>query len=50
MIGHILRRLVSAVLVVIATSMIVFLLFTFGPADPAEQLCSADKCTENGAR
>ncbi len=46
MIGYILRRLVSAVLVVIATSMIVFLLFTLGPSDPAQRLCSADRCTE----
>jgi peptide/nickel transport system permease protein len=46
MLGYISRRLVSAALVVIATSMLVFMLFTFGPADPAQALCSADRCTE----
>jgi peptide/nickel transport system permease protein len=45
MIGYILRRLVSAVLVVITTSIIVFALFSFGPTDPAQALCSANRCT-----
>jgi peptide/nickel transport system permease protein len=34
------------VLVVVVTSMMVFLLFTYGPSDPAQALCSADRCTE----
>lgn len=46
MLGYIARRLVSSVLVVVVTSMMVFLLFTYGPSDPAQALCSADRCTE----
>jgi peptide/nickel transport system permease protein len=46
MVGYVLRRLVSAALVVIVTSMLVFALFTYGPSDPAQALCSADRCTE----
>ena len=46
MVGYVLRRMVSAALVVVATSILVFLLFTYGPSDPAQALCQADRCTE----
>ena len=36
MIGYIVRRLLSAALVVILTSMIVFALFFLGPNNPAQ--------------
>jgi peptide/nickel transport system permease protein len=44
--GYIVRRLVSAFLVVVLTSMIVFLLFFKGPSNPAQPLCDLNgKCT-----
>jgi peptide/nickel transport system permease protein len=46
MFGYIVRRLVSAFLVVVLTSMIVFLLFFKGPSNPAQPLCDLNgKCT-----
>jgi peptide/nickel transport system permease protein len=44
--GYIVRRLVSAFMVVVLTSMIVFLLFFKGPSNPAQPLCDLNgKCT-----
>jgi peptide/nickel transport system permease protein len=46
MFGYIVRRLISAFLVVVLTSMIVFLLFFKGPSNPAQPLCDLNgKCT-----
>ncbi len=46
MFGYIVRRLMSASLVVILTSMFVFALFFLGPSNPAEPLCDINgKCT-----
>lgn len=46
MAGFIVRRLISATLVVILTSMFVFALFFLGPANPARPLCDLNgKCT-----
>ena len=46
MFGYIVRRLVSAFLVVVLTSMIVFVLFFKGPSNPAQPLCDLNgKCT-----
>lgn len=46
MLGFVVRRLVSAALVVILTSMLVFTLFYKGPTSPAEQLCQSNgHCT-----
>lgn len=46
MFGYIVRRLLSAFLVVVLTSMIVFVLFFKGPSNPAEPLCDLNgKCT-----
>jgi peptide/nickel transport system permease protein len=45
MFGYIVRRLMSAFLVVVLTSMIVFLLFFKGPSNPAQPLCDLNgKC------
>ncbi|QIG43509.1 ABC transporter permease [Nocardioides anomalus] len=47
MFGYIVRRLMSAALVVVLTSMIVFLLFFKGPSNPAQPLCDLNgKCTQ----
>jgi peptide/nickel transport system permease protein len=44
--GFIVRRLAASTLVVILTSMFVFLLFFKGPSNPAEPLCNLNgKCT-----
>jgi peptide/nickel transport system permease protein len=44
--GYIVRRLVSAFLVIVVTSMMVFLLFFKGPSNPAQPLCDMNgKCT-----
>ncbi len=46
MFGYIVRRLMSAFLVVVLTSMCVFVLFFKGPANPAQPLCDLNgKCT-----
>ena len=46
MFGYIVRRLVSAGLVVVVTSMFVFALFFLGPSNPAQPLCDINgKCT-----
>jgi len=45
-VGYVVRKLVSAALVVILTSMLVFGLFFFGPNNPAQPLCDLNgKCT-----
>jgi len=47
MFGYIVRRLISAFLVVVITSLMIFALFVFGPADPAATLCNRNgRCTE----
>lgn len=46
MVGYALRRILSAILVLVLVSLSVFLLFTWGPADPAEALCQGSHCTE----
>ncbi len=46
MFGYMVRRLMSAGLVVILTSMFVFALFFLGPSNPAQPLCDINgKCT-----
>lgn len=46
MFGYIVRRLLSAGLVVVVTSMFVFALFFLGPDNPAQPLCDINgKCT-----
>ena len=46
MIGYIVRRLFTAALVVILTSMIVFAIFFLGPTNPAQPLCDLNgRCT-----
>lgn len=45
MLGYLVRRLLSAVLVLIATSVAVVALFTYGPRDPAQAMCPEPKCT-----
>ncbi len=46
MLGFIVRRLLSAALVVVVTSMFVFALFFLGPSNPAGPICDAQgKCT-----
>ncbi len=46
MFGYIVRRLLSAFLVVVLTSIIVFVLFFKGPSNPAQPLCDLNgKCT-----
>jgi peptide/nickel transport system permease protein len=45
--GYIVRRLVSAFLVILVTSIMVFLLFFKGPSNPAQPLCDMNgKCTQ----
>lgn len=47
MFGYVVRRLMSAFLVVVLTSMIVFLLFFKGPSNPAQPLCDLNgKCNK----
>ncbi len=41
MVGFIIRRVLSAVLVLILTSMLVFALFWLGPRNPAQPICDA---------
>ena len=51
MFGYIVRRLISAFLVVIAISMIVFALFFLGPTNTADYLCNQNgHCTPREAR
>ncbi|MGI8577554.1 MAG: ABC transporter permease [Nocardioidaceae bacterium] len=46
MLGYIVRRLISAFLVVVLTSMFVFALFFLGPSNPAAFFCSQNgRCT-----
>ncbi len=47
MFGYIVRRLIAAFLVIVVTSVLVFALFVFGPANPAATLCNNNgRCTE----
>src|SRR4029079_1533999 len=47
MFGYIVRRLVAAFLVIAVTSIFVFALFVFGPANPAATLCNSNgRCTD----
>jgi peptide/nickel transport system permease protein len=46
MFGYFVRRLVAAALVMVATSMVVFALFFYGPADPAAAMCPDTRCTQ----
>lgn len=45
MFGYIVRRVISGLLVLLVTSIAVFALFFFGPADPALAYCPETKCT-----
>ena len=45
MFGYIVRRLISAALVILAVSMMVFALFFYGPSDPAQAYCPENRCT-----
>jgi peptide/nickel transport system permease protein len=45
MFGYTFRRVVSGILVLLATSVAVFALFFYGPADPALAYCPETKCT-----
>jgi peptide/nickel transport system permease protein len=40
MFGYVVRRLIAAFLVIVATSMMVFALFFYGPSDPASAICN----------
>jgi len=45
MFGDIIRRLVSGLLVLLATSVAVFAFFFYGPSDPAQAYCPETRCT-----
>ena len=45
MFGYIIRRLVSGILVLVATSVAVFTLFFYGPSNPALAYCPETRCT-----
>jgi peptide/nickel transport system permease protein len=46
MVGFIIRRMLSALLVLVLTSMMVFALFFWGPRNPAQPVCDAQqRCT-----
>lgn len=45
MLGFVVRRLISAVLVLFAVSIAVVAIFTYGPSDPANAMCPEPKCT-----
>ncbi len=47
MFGYVVRRLISAFLVLVITSMIVFALFFYGPSNPGQALCQqvSSRCT-----
>ena len=48
MFGYIVRRVVAAFLVIVVTSIMVFALFVYGPANPAATLCNNNgRCTED---
>ncbi len=48
MFGYLVRRLISAFLVIVVTSVCVFALFVFGPASPAATLCARNgRCTQD---
>lgn len=45
MFGYIIRRIISALLVLFTVSVSVFLLFFYGPGDPALAMCPENRCT-----
>lgn len=45
MFGYVIRRIVSGLLVLLATSVAVFALFFYGPANPALAYCPETRCT-----
>ena len=45
MFGYIIRRVVSGLLVLLATSVAVFAFFFYGPSDPAQAYCPETRCT-----
>ena len=45
MLRFLVRRLLTAVLTLVAISMTVFVLFFLGPADPASSMCGSKACT-----
>lgn len=45
MIGYMFRRVISGALVLVATSISVFLLFFYGPSDPAAASCPENRCS-----
>ena len=44
-VGYLVRRVISGLLVLVAVSMAVFALFFYGPNDPAYQYCPENRCT-----
>ena len=45
MLGFVVRRLISAFLVLFAVSVAVVAIFTYGPSDPARAMCPEPKCS-----
>jgi peptide/nickel transport system permease protein len=45
MIGYVVRRAIAGFLTLIAISFMTFALFTYGPSDPAEAMCTSAQCT-----
>jgi peptide/nickel transport system permease protein len=45
LVGFVVRRVISGVLVLLVTSMALFALFFYGPSDPAEAYCPETRCT-----
>jgi peptide/nickel transport system permease protein len=44
MVGYVVRRLVTGGLVLVAVTMVVFVLFFYGPTDPALAYCPVNRC------
>ena len=44
-VGYLVRRVISGLLVLVAVSMAVFALFFYGPNDPAYQYCPENRCS-----
>jgi len=45
MFGYVMRRLIAGLLVIIAVTMFVFVIFFYGPNDPALAYCPESRCT-----
>ncbi len=45
MFGYLLRRVVSGILVLVAVTLSVFMLYFYGPSDPAQAYCPKNTCT-----